>query len=85
VKACNAVPAATFVMPADAAIFAISSSFVIVHLLLLGWTMDFLPLTIAVTTFTWTQLSENTRRVRPLAPGGSDSVSRECASYGSSS
>jgi hypothetical protein len=36
VKACNAVPAATFVMPADAAIFAISSSFVIVHLLLLG-------------------------------------------------
>jgi hypothetical protein len=36
VKACKAVPAATFVMPADAAIFAISSSFVIVHLLLLG-------------------------------------------------
>jgi hypothetical protein len=36
VKACNAVPAATFVMPADAAIFAISSSFVIDHLLLLS-------------------------------------------------
>jgi hypothetical protein len=36
VKACSAVPAATFVMPADAAIFAISSSFVIMHLLLLG-------------------------------------------------
>jgi hypothetical protein len=36
VKACNAVPAATFVMPADAAIFAISSSFVIVPLLLLS-------------------------------------------------
>jgi len=35
VKACNAVPAATFVIPADAAIFAISSSFVIVPLLLL--------------------------------------------------
>jgi hypothetical protein len=33
VKACNAVPAATFVIPADAAIFAISSSFVIVPLL----------------------------------------------------
>jgi hypothetical protein len=35
VKACNAVPAATFVIPADAAIFAISSSFVIVPLLLI--------------------------------------------------
>jgi hypothetical protein len=36
VKACSALPAATFVIPADAAIFAISSSFVIKHLLLLG-------------------------------------------------
>jgi hypothetical protein len=33
VNACNAVPAATFVMPADTAIFAINSSFVIVPLL----------------------------------------------------
>ena len=30
VKACKAVPAATFVIPADAAIFAMSSSFVII-------------------------------------------------------
>src|SRR3970040_86214 len=36
VKACKAVPAATLVIPADAAIFAINSSFVIVPLLLLG-------------------------------------------------
>lgn len=36
VKACNAVPAATLVIPADAAIFAINSSFVIMPLLLLG-------------------------------------------------
>jgi hypothetical protein len=49
VKACNAVPAATFVMPADAAILAISSSFVIVHLLLLVELYDSLPPTIAVT------------------------------------
>lgn len=35
VKACNAVPAATFVIPADAAIFAINSSFVIVPLLII--------------------------------------------------
>ena len=35
VKACSAVPAATFVIPADAAIFAISSSFVIVPLLVI--------------------------------------------------
>jgi hypothetical protein len=33
VKACKAVPAATFVIPADAAIFAINSSFVIAPLL----------------------------------------------------
>src|SRR5688572_34375 len=36
VKAWSAVPAATFVMPADNAIFAISSSFVIVPLLMLS-------------------------------------------------
>jgi hypothetical protein len=52
VKACKAVPAATFVMPADAAIFAISSSFVIVHLLLLVELRDSLPPTIAVTAST---------------------------------
>ena len=35
VKACNAVPAATLVIPAEAAIFAINSSFVIMPLLYL--------------------------------------------------
>src|SRR5262245_28488625 len=36
VNACNAVPAATLVIPADAAIFAINSSLVIMPLLLFG-------------------------------------------------